>query len=232
MTSQKQILPDGEEKSTSCTPLLHASPYQLQESEKERLTTASSGATLFEHPLKSDPLGLLSKMLLESKRWWSPYRMLRWSSRTVIQEKQAVSQDVSADLESLTESLTSSDYRDIPSGYSIYRLVPSVRRTKENGSGSSGILPTPTASDGSTAEIIGKNDRYERNSNGTLRKISGTGVNGSVSLGRMAKMVVSGEVKTFGGTSLLSPLYVEEMMGFPSKWILLPFLSVGGEEKR
>ena len=48
----------------------------------------------------------------------------------------------------------------------------------------------------------------------------------------VAKMVVYGEVKTFGGTSLLSPLYCEEMMGFPSKWILLPFLSAGGVGKQ
>ena len=259
MTSQKQILPDGEERSTSCTPPLPASPYQLQESEKERLTTASSGATLFEHSLKSDPLGLLSKMLLESKRWWNPCRTFRWSSKTVIAEKQAVSQDVSADLESLTESLTSSDYKDIPSAYSIYRLVPSARRTKGNGSGSSGILPTPCTTDWKTPLTEEQAKRYaekhpnasclnqlrQRALSGLLptpraNKVNGMDLNNPKIAQRnkcnieeeVAKMVVSGEVKTFGGTSLLSPLYCEEMMGFPSKWILLPFLSAGGEGKQ
>lgn len=34
-----------------------------------------------------------------------------------------------------------------------------------------------------------------------------------------------------GEISLLSPLFVEEMMGFPSGWTALPFLSENGETK-
>ena len=36
--------------------------------------------------------------------------------------------------------------------------------------------------------------------------------------------------KTSGKTSQLNPLYVEEMMGFPSMWTALPFLSPDGEQ--
>ena len=36
--------------------------------------------------------------------------------------------------------------------------------------------------------------------------------------------------KTIGKTSQLNPLYVEEMMGFPSMWTALPFLSPDGEQ--
>ena len=140
----------------------------------------SSGATLFEHSLKSDPLGLLSKMLLESKRWWNPCRTFRWSSKTVIAEKQAVSHDVSADLESLTESLTSSDYKDIPSVYSIYRLVPSARRTKGNGSGSSGILPTPCTTDWKTPLTEEQAKRYaEKHPNASCLNQLRAGIIGS-----------------------------------------------------
>lgn len=37
--------------------------------------------------------------------------------------------------------------------------------------------------------------------------------------------------KTIGGTSQLSPLFVEEMMGFPLMWTALPFLSPDGDKK-
>lgn len=37
--------------------------------------------------------------------------------------------------------------------------------------------------------------------------------------------------KTSGKTSQLNPLYVEEMMGFPSMWTALPFLSPDGDKK-
>ena len=37
--------------------------------------------------------------------------------------------------------------------------------------------------------------------------------------------------KVGGGTSRLNPLYVGEMMGYPSEWLTLPFLSQNGDEK-
>ena len=37
--------------------------------------------------------------------------------------------------------------------------------------------------------------------------------------------------KVGGGTSRLNPLYVTEMMGYPLKWLTLPFLSQNGEAK-
>lgn len=36
--------------------------------------------------------------------------------------------------------------------------------------------------------------------------------------------------KVGGGTSQLNPLFVEEMMGFPSMWTTLPFLSQSGDK--
>lgn len=53
----------------------------------------------------------------------------------------------------------------------------------ENESGLS--LPTPTASDGTTGSIIGKNDSFHVTKNGTFRKVNQKGTNGSVGLSRM-----------------------------------------------
>ena len=51
----------------------------------------------------------------------------------------------------------------------IFQLVPSMPPTKEL---DYGLLPTITASDATTGQIIGKDDTFYRTKNGTLRKIN------------------------------------------------------------
>lgn len=51
------------------------------------------------------------------------------------------------------------------------------------------LLPTPVASDGGPATIIGKNDRFVRTKNGTLRKHNQNGNNGSLGLTRTLKLL-------------------------------------------
>lgn len=86
----------------------------------------------------------------------------------------------------------------------LYRLDNSVLPTSENGgfvlpiqkiseTNSSLLtrlinrraLPTPTKSDGAQASILNENTKIKINSNGTPRKISNQGVEGSVSLARL-----------------------------------------------
>lgn len=118
-----------------------------------------------------------------------------------------------------------------------------------------GILPTPLASDGSVGGVIGKNDRYVITKTGMPRKITQQGVDGSVGLARLVKISMlptptaqasrgnastdrgkknlTDEVSKMhdqtGETSQLNPQFVEEMMGYPENWTLLPFLD--GEPK-
>ncbi len=84
--------------------------------------------------------------------------------------------------------------------------------------GCSGLLPTPR---------VGGQEGYESRSK---RK----GHEAAMSyLESAAGYLTKDSQPTSGGTSpQLSPLFVEEMMGFPSGWILLPFLTRSGGQKR
>lgn len=132
-----------------------------------------------------------------------------------------------------------------------FQLVPSTHHTEEIGSG---LLPTVVASDATTGAIIGKNDTFITTSTGMPRKINQNGTNGSVGLARLGKLEMlptpttrdfkgartdeslkkAGRNKTnslpdyfnqSGKSSQLNPQFVAEMMGFPTNWTELPFLS-------
>jgi hypothetical protein len=76
-----------------------------------------------------------------------------------------------------------------------------------------GILPTPSAFDWNTAQKV---DKYEERKQMQAVK----GVNLHYPLKQMAM-----DINPNGTTSQLSPQFVLEMMGFPTDWTLLPFLS-------
>ena len=79
----------------------------------------------------------------------------------------------------------------------------------------SGMLPTPSARD-----FKGKTNP------GTVKE--GSGCVYGETLPDTIDRVCS--PKTDGGTFRLSPLFTEEMMGFPLMWTTLPFLSPSGEQ--
>ena len=112
------------------------------------------------------------------------------------------------------------------------------------------MLPTPQAADSSIGAVIGRNDRFILTKNGVPRKINQNGQNGSVGLGRIFRLMCTPTATDWKGgstrrqrafqrsslrsevhadfgsgrTSQLNPLFVEEMMGFPTGWISRPFL--------
>ena len=112
-----------------------------------------------------------------------------------------------------------------------------------------GLLPTPQAADSSIGAVIGQNDRFIITKNGMFRKVNQNGSNGSVGLGRIFHLMstptasdwkggstrknpslqrtsLRGEIHAdygIGKTSQLNPLFVEEMMGFPEDYLVLPF---------
>lgn len=73
-----------------------------------------------------------------------------------------------------------------------------------------GLLLTPTASDGMRANMKMQALKNHNKEN--------------------AKLTEQIAHKVGGGTSQLNPLFVEEMMGFPSMWTTLPFLSQSGDK--
>lgn len=119
------------------------------ESEMERKMTATSGRRCFVSSTKLDPLGLLVKTLVESSRWYSPARRLKWEvTRTFAERVTRCTRNDNDTLSSKSES--TSHQSDIQSRQLLYRLVPSERPTGETGCGfwqEGMMLPTPMAQD-------------------------------------------------------------------------------------
>lgn len=105
------------------------------------------------------------------------------------------------------------------------------------------LLPTPTASDGQRGGQKVNGNKKARSSGQTyssnivdlavselLPTPTAMSAKGNVTQNRgyynlTDIIAVRYQIKPMdGGTSLLNPLYVEEMMGFPEGWVLLPFL--------
>jgi hypothetical protein len=116
------------------------SPANLSPSlaeERERTITATSGHRCFERYGRYTPLGSLVKTLMESRRWWSPAKSLRWDAQTIF-SKRITYIERKADSPS-TKSVQTSKPKDIPSNRLLFQLVPSEHRTEET---ESGLLPT------------------------------------------------------------------------------------------
>lgn len=116
------------------------SPANLSPSlaeERERTITATSGHRCFERYGRYTPLGSLVKTLMESRRWWSPAKSLRWDAQTIF-SKRITYTERKADSPS-TKSVQTSKPKDIPSNRLLFQLVPSEHRTEET---ESGLLPT------------------------------------------------------------------------------------------
>jgi hypothetical protein len=100
-----------------------------------------------------------------------------------------------------------------------FQLAPSTRRTDGI---ESGLLPTPTK-----LMPIHKNRQIKDG-----RMINKKGDDYSINLAEMAHFGILTESKeetTTSKISQLNPLFVAEMMGFPTDWTVLPFQN--GENK-
>lgn len=78
-----------------------------------------------------------------------------------------------------------------------------------------GLLPTPRANKVTDCDL--NNENLANRNHANLEE-------------EIAKIVTSCP-KTDGEPFRLSPLFTEEMMGFPFLWTTLPFLSANGSEK-
>lgn len=290
---QPQISPNGGEKLQSLQEDSLVNRLVVPGSEEARKITATSGRTCSIALSKSDPLGLLAKMLLESPRWHSKVRMLKWESKPICLEKVTVMKSVKGVKKtSLGKSAQILKVSVIPSKHSLFRLVPWEPPTEgtECLSSRTDLLKTPTAFD---AEVVSGEKNPTPGNSGSLgqevlsayiqkrmpsllptplasegnkyankynsrsqmgRSLSAMGGSGLLPTPRanevtninlnspnlanrnhynleeeVAKHVCS--LKIDGETFRLSPLFVEEMMGFPLGWTALPFLSQDGERK-
>ena len=261
-TSQKQIFQNGGDASTCSPQASPASPSAWPDSERERTMTATSGRRLSALCVKSDPLGSLARMLLESSRWFSPARRLKWEAASLFSTRITYTERSSST--SSKPSAKTSSVKDIPSIRLLFRLVPSERPTAGTGCGllqeellptsqTQGLkinvdgktelmplylLPTPNAAEGEKYTT-----KYNPNSqmgkgltamamNNMLPTPTASCHNAGTTANRKDGTSRESELnhliaRQVGQTSQLNPLFVEEMMGFPSDWLVSPFQSGG-----
>lgn len=127
-----------------------ASRSVMPGSDEARKMTATSGRTCSAVLTKSSPIGLLLKMLLESSRWSSKARFLRWQVQPTYSIRSTIFEDTDcARPLPCNASATTLKVTDIPSSRCLFRLVPLEPRTGETGSSSSDtemtLLQTPTS---------------------------------------------------------------------------------------
>ena len=127
-------------------------------------------------------------------------------------------------------SAKTSSVKDIPSSRLLFRLVPSERPTAGTGCGLSQeeLLPT-SQTQGLKINVDGKTELMPLYLLPTLTASchnAGTTANRKDGTSRESELnhLIARQV---GQTSQLNPLFVEEMMGFPSDWLVSPFQSGG-----
>ena len=136
-TLPKQTSISGTERSMFSPEDSHANPSPSLVEERERTITATSGRRCFERYGRYTPLGSLVKTLLESRRWWSPAKSLRWDAQTIF-SKRITYIEKKADSHS-TKSVQTSKPKDIPSNRLLFQLAVLERPTEGI---ESGLLPT------------------------------------------------------------------------------------------
>lgn len=127
-TLPKQTSQSGTAKSMFSQEDSPANLSPLLAEERERTITATSGHRCFKRYGRYTPLGSLVKTLMESRRWWSPAKSLRWDAQTIF-SKRITYIEKKADSHS-TKSVQISKPKDIPSNRLLFQLAVSERPTE------------------------------------------------------------------------------------------------------
>ena len=112
--------------------------------------TATSGRRLSELYVKPGPLGSLARTLLESSRWFSPAKRLKWDAVPLYSEKITEKEYRFDRNTSSRPSVVTLNEKVTKSSRLLFRLVPSARHTAGTGCG---LLPTVTAIDSGSGRI-------------------------------------------------------------------------------
>lgn len=194
-TYERLILPGTKAGSTCSQEVFPVNRFQLPESEKEPKMTATCGPKCSELFGLFDPVGSWARTFTGLLVGRTGW----YSNRCALTWKRKVTKSNRMYFQLAVSAL--------PTKGTGHGLLPTAQtqglKMCENGKTKFypvGMLPTPTAID------------------------SGSGrVNKSLSAGAKARPTLAMKYRD-GKTSQLNPLFVEEMMGFPTGWILTPFL--------
>ncbi len=235
-TSQKQTSDSEEERLMSLQEVFLVNPFPSQAKEREQTITVTSGLICSEPYMKSNPIGLLVKMLLASSQWYSPVRRRRWEVNPLYSQRVTLYIKDNRNM-SLKPFAVILNVKDIPSSRYLYRLAPSLHsqlngKKKPNGLSDfldfyGMLLPTPVASDAGVGAVMGKNDRIIVTPKGKIRKINQKGHVWSVGLGRMAELLPTPTARDWKGAASLESL--EKRGRIPEKNSLPDFFARTGK---
>lgn len=215
------------------------------DNEKERMMTVISGRKCLESYERQDRSGLLARMLLESPIWFNPVVKLTWKRKVIKMKKITRKRYLSKNISSIP-SATILNVKDIPSNRSLFQLAVSERHI--NGIGYGSLLPTVQTQglkvcdkDGKTrfmdlsslpkqgikyGDLLPTPVASDHTGSCTIRKMTkSNGAPRTDSLRNMPAVIGMDGDRLNGRVFQLSPLFVEEMMGYPLMWTTLPFLT-------
>lgn len=222
------------------------------DNERERMITVISGRKCLESYERQDRSGLLARMLLESPIWFNPVVKLTWKRKVIKMKKITRKRYLSKNISSIP-SATILNVKDIPSNRSLFQLAVSERHTRGTGYGS--LLPTVQTQglkvcdkDGKTrfmdlsslpkqgikyGDLLPTPVASDHTGSCTIRKMTkSNGAPRTDSLRNMPAVIGMDGDRLNGRVFQLSPLFVEEMMGYPLMWTTLPFLTGNGEKNQ
>lgn len=218
--------------------------------EQEALDVA--GRKCLESYERQDRSGLLARMLLESPIWFNPVVKLTWKRKVIKMKKITRKRYLSKNISSIP-SATILNVKDIPSNRSLFQLAVSERHTNVIGYGS--LLPTVQTQGLKVCDKDGKTRFMDLSSlpkqgikyGDLLPTPVATDYTGSCTIRKMTKSNGAPRTDSLRNTPAvigmdgdrlngrvfqLSPLFVEEMMGYPLMWTTLPFLTGNGEKNQ
>lgn len=224
-------------------------PFSVAGQRKERMITVISGRKCLESYERQGRSGLLARMLLESPIWFNPVVKLTWKRKVIKMKKITRKRYLSKNISSIP-SATILNVKDIPSNRSLFQLAVSERHI--NGIGYGSLLPTVQTQglkvcdkDGKTrfmdlSSLPKQGIKYgdllptpvpsDHTGSCTIRKMTkSNGAPRTDSLRNMPAVIGMDGDRLNGRVFQLSPLFVEEMMGYPLMWTTLPFLTGNGE---
>jgi hypothetical protein len=192
----------------------HVNPSQLQEKEKEQMTTATSGMKLLESLESVSRSGLLGKMLkvlLTSKKAWYSDRC-----KTIWKKKVSKSNVLLFQLQALVLGTKEKESGLSDIMYPTPTQDSASERTKKYKQGGTPLplavkmYPTPSAS--CQMDVVAPPETVKQNSKGWSVTRVGTGTK----FGAKLNDVVNKINNKHGGK--LNPTFVEFLMGYPKHW--------------
>lgn len=184
--------------------------------------------------------------------WFNPVVKLTWKRKVIKMKKITRKRYLSKNISSIP-SATILNVKDIPSNRSLFQLAVSERHI--NGIGYGSLLPTVQTQglkvcdkDGKTrfmdlsslpkqgikyGDLLPTPVASDHTGSCTIRKMTkSNGAPRTDSLRNMPAVIRMDGDRLNGRVFQLSPLFVEEMMGYPLMWTTLPFLTGNGEKNQ